>query len=144
MNSDWSDHRHHTTIQNTCSKILNTPSVEKTVNLHRFQEIYKAGNINVLLSQCRPQRNGSASHHKSLWWVTKSAIYPMPDDMLWCGSEEDGNNRRVRKVKVLWRWRWWHWLVKVDRSWHTFCIKHIKFMVKYFTFTDVFYVGGSS
>ena len=66
----------------------------------------------------------------------------VPDDMLWSGSEEDGNNRSVRKVKVLWRWRWWHWLVKVDRSWHTFCIKCIKFIVKYFTFTDVFYLVG--
>jgi len=25
----------------------------------------------------------------------------VPDDMLWSGSEEDGNNRSVRKVKVL-------------------------------------------
>jgi hypothetical protein len=34
--------------------------------------------------------------------------------------------------------REWQWLVQLDRIWHAFCIKCIKFTVKYFTFIDVF------
>jgi isochorismate synthase EntC len=55
-------------IQNTCTYLKFsplTPSVEETVNLYGFKEVYKARNINVLFSQCRSQRNGGASHQKS-------------------------------------------------------------------------------
>ena len=46
------------------------------------------------------------------------------DDMLWNGSDEDGNvmNKQEEDEDTDWIWRQWHWLVKVDGIWHALCI----------------------
>jgi hypothetical protein len=73
--------------------------VEKTVDLQGFQEVYKARNINVLLSQCSPQRNGSA-----LWWAARNAIYPMQwtSLMICCGVAV----KRMVIIGVSGKWRY--------------------------------------
>ena len=75
------------------------PSVQKTVNLlHRFNQIYKPSNINVV----------SVDHHSAAWQCISlaetvkgfkkccisSAVHETDGDMLWNGSEEGGDVRR--------------------------------------------------
>jgi hypothetical protein len=72
--------------------------VEKTVNVHVFEQVYKPRNINVLFSQC--VHNGMAVHltRSKCEEFKKSCIPSAMDgtgDMLWDGSEEDGNVRSV-------------------------------------------------
>jgi len=42
-----------------------------------------------------------------------------------------------------WLWRQTMTLVKVDRLWHTVCIKCMKLIVKYFFLADILFFGGS-
>ena len=58
------------------------------------------------------------------------------DDMLWNGSEENGDVRSECEEDEgtdCWRWRQWHWLVKADGIRHALCIKCMKLIVKYFS-----------
>ena len=117
-----------------------TPSVDKTVYLHAFKLVYKPRNINVVFSQCGSSWHGSPSHQKWLWQVQCSGW-----DWRKCFgmSEEDGNvsskwqedegTVEIETVTLI---------VKVDRIWHSLCIKCVKLTVKYFFLADVLFWRG--
>jgi hypothetical protein len=69
--------------------------VEKFVNLNGFKEVYKPRSVSVLYSSV--DHNGMATPFtRSDWWGSKqchiyTAVDETDDDMVWYGSEEDGN-----------------------------------------------------
>ena len=99
INSDIRPQTQHRNPEHIYLKFLTplTLSVEKTVHVHMFKQVYKPININVLVSvlimlwQCiSPEVNVKS--------FKKSSIPSAMDgtgDMLWDGSEEDKNARSV-------------------------------------------------
>jgi len=74
------------------------------VNLQGLMEVHQPRNKNVLFSQC-----GTAWQSISPEVTVKgfkmcclnNTVDEIDDDMLWNGSEEDGNVRSMRKIKAL-------------------------------------------
>ena len=68
------------------------------------------------------------------------------DDMMWNGSEEDGNVNELMWGwwrHWLWRWRQWHWFENIDRIWHTLCIKCMMLIINIFPIYPCILVGLS-
>ena len=90
------------------------PSVEKTVNLHGFKQVYKPRIVNVLFSQCGSQQHGSTSHQKCLWRVLRSAVRPMERMglmMIGCGMAV----KRMGMLRVSAKKMETVWLVRAER-----------------------------
>ena len=106
-------------------------------------------NIKLLFSQCRSYGNGSASQHKSLWRVVRSAKYPIQwmRLMICWGMAVKRIGMLAVSVRKWSHWFWtlrqWHWLVMTDRIWHVLCIKCMKLIAKYvFLWANVLFLGG--
>jgi hypothetical protein len=77
-----------------------------------------------------------------------NALDEFEDHTVWNDCAEDGDIRSEwvwgRWRHWICRWKQWHWLLKVERIWHTLCIKCFRLIVKYFFLTTYYILGGSS